>query len=1218
MQTVLQTRPKPWPLIQTSLPSCTHNGAAADVLGVFSSLLVVVACLAATSPAQTAAAQAGSAQPVPVRHYTFDDVSADRPEAVDQTGKGSALIYQGQQPVEIVPGRTPDSHAVRIDAGAFRGEAFDVGNDGVTVLMWLRKLGQGSELGNGRTNGMLFAVGNGYWEGLRAYCENPDGNLLFQIGRPQPQSAVTLQVAGPVPDRVWQCVAVTWNRRQMRIYLNGVLLGATDYAGDYTPGEAPFRVGYANAGIGSLILEVDEVTVFDRALDAASLLAAAWDKPALSSGVAEALHRASGAAASGDWQTALAAYREMANAAAEPLVAALARLGMAQALEGLNRSGEATSIYTQVAQTQDVPEVLQMFAARRCVSGERGVLAAGAPLSLLEELSEQGDLSESERVEIWKATAEAALRAGRAELARQLFGRLTELVSDPHDRWNFRLQAAHAYLAAGEYDNARQAYRALSEAADAPEAIRGLSLLAVAHTFYREEDYRSASDAYAAVTGRDDIPDHHRQEAEQLADEMDRLARGLPRRDGSEGKTEIAPLPQPGLTLHVAPDGDDDAPGTAGAPLASLAGARDRIRRLRAEANGLPAGGVTVTVHSGAYRMHQTWELTQEDSGTADAPIVYRAANEQQPIFTGGVQLREFSRVTDPEILRRLPDDAREHVYQCDLKQHGIDDLGQITVRGYGHASYPVSPWVDLYVNRRGMQLARWPNDDFVEMGKVHQGAFRSDEAGKPGIFEYTGDRPNRWQQADEVWMFGYWGHLWAGSMVRVAEFDRANKRIIAEQGVGYGFREGYPYYYFNLLEEIDQPGEWYLDRESGLLYIYPPEDARGALVQLPVLSQPLVEMQDVSHVRLEHLTFELGRTDGVVVEGGSHVLLAGCTLRQFGGNGVVVRGGQHHGVFGCDIFTVGAGGARIAGGDAKTLTPGNHFLENTHVFNFTRVDRVYAPAIHLDGVGNRIAHNLFHESPHHAMRVEGYDQTIEFNEVHSVVYESDDQSGIDIYGNAGYRGNVIRYNFWHHIGSGRDVAGQAGIRLDDFISATLMYGNVFYRAADGRFGAIQIHGGKDNIADNNLFVDCQAAFSFSPWGETRWKERLKERGGPSGTVWAGVDVSTPPHLTRWPDLARLEENADRNFLWRNVAVRCGVFALRERGVNVLFDNIAYSEDPGFASPASRNFTLPDDSPVYDRLGFRPIPFSEIGLYPSPLRASWPVEHTIAPQVRRD
>jgi hypothetical protein len=315
----------------------------------------------------------------------------------------------------------------------------------------------------------------------------------------------------------------------------------------------------------------------------------------------------------------------------------------------------------------------------------------------------------------------------------------------------------------------------------------------------------------------------------------------------------------------------------------------------------------------------------------------------------------------------------------------------------------------------------------------------------------------------------------------------------------------------------------------------------------------------------------------------------------------------------GCDIHTLGAGGLRMAGGDRKTLTPGKHFVENCHIHDFTRIDRVYAPAVHLDGVGNRIAHNLLNDSPHHALRVEGYEHKIEWNEIHSVVYESDDQSGIDMFGNPAVRGNVIRYNFWHHIGSGQNVAGQAGIRLDDFISGVLIYSNVFYRAAGGKFGAVQIHGGKDNIVDNNLFVGCKYALSFSPWGEKRWLDRLADEGTQRAIRSGGVDITTPPHITHYPDLANLQANPDRNYIWRSLVVDCGQFTTRDRGVNELLDNHVLSQYPEFADKAGYDFSLGEKAPVFDRSGFRPIPFEEIGLYQDENRASWPVEDEITP-----
>ena len=192
-------------------------------------------------------------------------------------------------------------------------------------------------------------------------------------------------------------------------------------------------------------------------------------------------------------------------------------------------------------------------------------------------------------------------------------------------------------------------------------------------------------------------------------------------------------------------------------------------------------------------------------------------------------------------------------------------------------------------------------------------------------------------------------------------------------------------------------------------------------------------------------------------------------------------------------------------------------------------------------------------------------------------------------------------------------MAGQAGIRLDDFISSVLMTGNVFYRAAGGRFGAIQIHGGKDNITENNLFIDCKYAISFSPWGEKRWEERLAENWTQEVIRNRGVDLTVPPLSTRYPDLADMKDHADRNYIWRNAAVDCGAFAIRDRGVNQWLDNVVFASDPGFANLAKRDFRLPADSPLYRRFGFRPIPFEHIGLYEDPYRATWPVKHDITP-----
>jgi hypothetical protein len=172
-------------------------------------------------------------------------------------------------------------------------------------------------------------------------------------------------------------------------------------------------------------------------------------------------------------------------------------------------------------------------------------------------------------------------------------------------------------------------------------------------------------------------------------------------------------------------------------------------------------------------------------------------------------------------------------------------------------------------------------------------------------------------------------------------------------------------------------------------------------------------------------------------------------------------------------------------------------------------------------------------------------------------------------------------------------------------ISGVLIRGNVLYRCAQG-MGAVNIHGGKDNIVDNNLFVECGTAIGHCPWGQANWETRLKRESIVKNLKERKIDQ--PPYSTRYPELATLRENADRNYMWRNLIVRCDLpFSLRGTSANTIVDNLVLTEDPGFADAANADFWIKPDSEVFVGSSFRRIPFERIGLYEHELRASWPV-----------
>lgn len=538
---------------------------------------------------------------------------------------------------------------------------------------------------------------------------------------------------------------------------------------------------------------------------------------------------------------------------------------------------------------------------------------------------------------------------------------------------------------------------------------------------------------------------------------------------------------------------------------------------------------------------------------------------------------------------------------QVDLKAQGITDYGTFAPGGFGSGrGFKTSPLLELYFNGQPMPLSRWPNTGYVSISNLLTATdveAHGLKGSKTGLFTYSDDRPKRWKDEQDLWLYGYWFWDWADSYEKVAAIDTDKKTItLAEPFHNYGYRAGQRYCAVNLLSEIDQPGEWYLDRTRGLLYFYPPSTPEMATIEISMLDKPVMELNTVSHVVFERLLWENGRADGVLVKGGASCLFAGCTIRKFGGNGIEIRGGTRHGLLTCEIHTLGRGGAVVEAGDRRTLEPGGHFIENCRIHHVSRIDHTYTPCVLLRGVGNQIRHCSLHDSTSSAMRVEGNDHRIEYNDVFRVLLESDDQGGSDSFGNPTYRGTAYRFNYWHDMGNGLGC-GQAGIRLDDAISGTLIYGNVFERCADGGFGGVQIHGGKENIVENNLFVHCKAAVSFSPWGAARWKEWLE---GYAKKFIEDTRPGEPPYVTRYPELADLYANVDTNRIWHNVALNCDQFLLRDSAHNDAKDNWVVSDDRVAAH--TLDFRAWATKALSNRPDFQPIPFEDIGLYPDAYR----------------
>ena len=728
---------------------------------------------------------------------------------------------------------------------------------------------------------------------------------------------------------------------------------------------------------------------------------------------------------------------------------------------------------------------------------------------------------------------------------------------------------------------------------------------------------------------------------------------------------------------YVSPAGTAAAAGTANDPFGSLEPARDAIRLARSAGTLQPDEAVTVHVAPGDYFFTQGFELRKEDSGTKDAPVIYRSEKPFEAKLIGGVTLPAsvWKRVEAPAIFGRLDHSVRRQIRVADLNELDIPAMKEWGDQFRGRPDAPP----ELIFNEQPMTVARYPNEGWLEFKtaldsgnphdeqaeertqtiaqqagvtfihpdvdttKKHGGAFLYDEE---GLSTRTAERFDRWNVADGVWLFGYWTHDWAEQVLKVAHIDTQQK-ILLLQGIHHyeiggtswsDFKER-RYFVMNVLEELDAPGEWYLDRQANRLYFYPPSRIENATVVLSILEQPLITLRDAENIQLQG--FSLGPTfgQGVAIQDGTNNVILGCRIKNTGQGGVSLHGGTVNRVQSCDLENIGSTGIVISGGDRRTLTPAGNMAVNNHVKNFGRWARTYNGAISVHGVGNIVRNNKMHEGPHLAVAYGGNENRIERNEIFNVLSETSDAGALYTGRDWTTQGNIIAENFIHNIGVA-DVNHTMGVYIDDCDSGDTIERNIFYRAKR----AVFIGGGRDNIARSNLFIECYQGIHLDSRGMT-WRQWNTPGDGWNLEEKAeALDYKNPPWSTRYPKLATIMSNMPQaplgNIFANNVMIDCtmwlhldgNVLGLLERDdiedniiirENLIIENAVKSADaklppnkqglqrflqnvePEFRNPRKMDFRFTEGSPLSEALpeGFD-IPYENIGIYIDEYRTS--------------
>ncbi len=626
--------------------------------------------------------------------------------------------------------------------------------------------------------------------------------------------------------------------------------------------------------------------------------------------------------------------------------------------------------------------------------------------------------------------------------------------------------------------------------------------------------------------------------------------------------------------FHVSPKGNDNSPGTALRPWKTLEHAIKRVQDSH--------GDVRLIIEDGDYFLTATLELKD----IVGRKVSIEAAPGQKPQVRGDRRLKGFSPLKDRAVLSQLQPQARTKVLVADLRASGIKDFGNPCSR---------ENLFDLYWKGQRATLARYPDAGFLKSGKALGQTRVDDVTLKEGLFSYEEDRISSWAMEKDGWIYGYFRWDWSDQYEKIAGIEPDTKSVtLQEPWHYYGYKDGFRFYGINLLCELDSPGEYYVDRQKGKLYWYAPEgySKEDEVTASCFNGDFMLSMTDCSDVEIKGLTFIGGRGNAVKLEKVERVSLLDVGICRFGGDALQIVSSKDVSVDGCRFETLGHSGIKSFGGDRKTLEKAGYSITNTVIKDFSLFKHTYEPAVFFSGCGLTIAHCDFSGSSSSAMRIDGSEALIEYNHFHDLVKESDDQGGLDMYFNYGYRGVVVRYNLWENI-LGGSLHGAAGVRFDDMISGQLVYGNIFNNVGALNFGAVQIHGGKDNVVDNNVFYKCNSAVSFSQWSEERWNSYLDSEGVHK-QLYEDVDISSPLYTERYPDLRRdPRDGVNRNIVKNNLAIGCPVLFFRENGRNKLQNNSALFLGESAELKKPLEYYL--DPEVLESFGLEPIPYKEIG-----------------------
>ena len=653
--------------------------------------------------------------------------------------------------------------------------------------------------------------------------------------------------------------------------------------------------------------------------------------------------------------------------------------------------------------------------------------------------------------------------------------------------------------------------------------------------------------------------------------------------------------------IHVHPTGDVSADGRdVTHPLKTIHAAQRAVRTT------IKRGERDITVHvgKGEYFLTSPLVLSDEDS-PVDGSVRWRGPDDASAIVNAGYRLTGWTEVEDGLYRTTVP----EGVTFGTLFENGVP-----------------------------CPLARYPSDSYLRTSRLIENdkrtSFGFDASDLPEI------APG---QSLSIFMFpgGPDGHWNWSSVTLPVEVDRDNTVARLESEMPYEIGAGSRYYWRGAREFLTGFGQFWLDRDEGVVFYRPVNTPIESQIIVAPISDRIIDFRGASpgrpvqNIQIERLTLRncdypesacgSRKTSGaLILTNATQISIKYCRIHNTGFHGIHLSGwAQDCEVYGCDIYNVGHTGVQLDGDRGRSIMTcrGNRIVNN-HVHD-TGKNVGHGAGIQLSFAGeNTISHNRVHHAPRYAISIKGpcpesmvhttvdgvritpsnlydyhftKDNLISHNDMYRVNLDTQDTGVYESWGTG--IGNRLISNHIHD--SDIEFSFGFGIYLDDASSGYTVEGNLVHslqRGGKGELMSAVYTKGLSNDFRNNFLVDNPAsvavrtqAYATEPCRWLRFSRNVMYRSGAAGIGFVNWDwerLSESDYNLYGPDTEYYhwaKPNPGKNLeRW-------------DAHMKTIYDLHSESSDPGFMDPDRHDYRLRYDSPAR-KLGIVDIDLIPIGL----------------------